>query len=148
MKAALLDVNVLVALAWPNHVRHDAAHAWFSRHAGAIWATCPITQCGFIRVSSNPKITGGSVSPRDAHTVLCGMTAHKHHVFWPADLDYSLAENRCAALVVGHRQVTDAYLIDLAVRHKGRLVTLDKNAAMLVPEELKAARCVEVISAQ
>jgi predicted nucleic acid-binding protein len=55
MSAFLLDTNLLIALAWPQHVHHGEAHAWFGKVARGAWATCPITQLGFIRISSNPK---------------------------------------------------------------------------------------------
>ena len=62
----LLDVNVLVALAWPNHIFHKAAREWFSSVHQAGWATCPITQSGFVRVSSNPRVIPEARSPAEA----------------------------------------------------------------------------------
>jgi uncharacterized protein len=67
---ALLDVNVLVALAWPNHIHHRAAHRWYAAHRAQGWATCPPTQAGFVRVSSNAKALPGAKSPRDAFELL------------------------------------------------------------------------------
>lgn len=66
MKHALLDTNVLLALAWPNHQHHEQAHAWFSAYARKGWSTCAFTQLGFIRLSSNPAYTTNAVSPQDA----------------------------------------------------------------------------------
>ncbi len=131
MSAGLLDVNVLVALAWPSHVHHGRAHDWFARHAAAGWATSPLTQLGFVRVSSNPKAIPEAVSPPQALDVLRQFVGHVHHVFWPDDLE---AYNAVipAGLVMGHRQVTDAYLLGLAIERGGTLVTLDASISSLL----------------
>jgi toxin-antitoxin system PIN domain toxin len=147
VSAALLDVNVLVALAWPTHVHHDAAHAWFSKHADEGWATCPITQCGFVRVSANPRITLGAAGPTEALAVLRGMTAHRHHQFWPADIDFTASHGLVCRPLMGHQQVTDAYLLALAVSHKGRLVTFDRGLAALLPAEYLDQHVLDVIPA-
>jgi len=121
---ALLDVNVLLALAWPNHQHHGAAHAWFHREASRGWATCALTQLAFIRLSSNPAYTPASVTPREAASLLARLTAHAAHHYWatlaePASLDFVRA--------LGHQQVADAYLVSVAERHQGRLVTFDRR---------------------
>jgi toxin-antitoxin system PIN domain toxin len=96
---ALLDVNVLLALAWPNHQHHGAAHAWFHREAGRGWATCALTQLGFIRLSSNPAYTPAPATPRAAATLLGQLTAHSAHDYWadlaePASLGFASAPPR------------------------------------------------------
>lgn len=133
MKVALLDVNVLVSLAWPNHVHHRAAHAWFRDNRRYRWATAPITQSGFVRVSSNPRIIPEARSPGEAVLLLRQMTALPGHVFWPDDI--SLPRSRFVALekIVGHNQVTDAHLLALALRRGGRLATFDEGVAGLLP---------------
>ena len=132
MTAHLLDVNLLIALAWPSHVHHEPAHRWFRRHGAGGWATCPLTQVGFVRVSSNPAIIPGAVSVPAALETLRAFTAAAHHVFWPDDLP--LSDRRFPpGLLLGHRQVTDAYLLGLAIRHGGRLATLDRGTAALLP---------------
>ena len=131
MKPGLLDVNVLIALAWPSHLHHRAAQAWFARHAARGWATCPLTQCAFVRISSNPRIVAEAVTPKEALALLERITALKHHVFW-AD-DRPVFEAGDGLLLVGHRQVTDAYLLGLARRRGGRLVTLDRGVGALLP---------------
>ena len=78
---ALLDVNTLVALAWPNHIHHEAAHRWFAEQRDQGWATCPITESGFVRVSSNPAATPEARSPVEAIEVLRLMVAQPGHVF-------------------------------------------------------------------
>ena len=125
--AALLDVNVLLALAWPNHQHHRAAHAWFRREAGDGWATCALTQLAFIRLSSNPAYTSAPVTPREAAALLARLTAHGSHHYWAA-----LAEPAEVGFerTLGHKQVMDAYLVSVAERHRGRLVTFDHRTAV------------------
>ena len=126
MSATLLDVNVLIALAWPQHVHHAAAHRWFESRSRGTWATCAITQLAFVRISSNPKIIADAVAPRSAHAVLRELVALPGHVYWEAAPAPALCAGLNAVPLVGHRQVTDAYLIELALHHAGRLVTFDK----------------------
>lgn len=122
MKAALLDTNVLLALAWPNHQHHAQAHAWFAVHAKKGWATCAFTELGFIRLSSNPAYTANAVSPQDAAGLLKQWTRLKTHRSWdsPAADDPAIY-----ARALGHQQVNDAWLVEVARRNSSRLVTLD-----------------------
>lgn len=132
MTVSLLDVNVLIALAWPSHVHHRRARDWLQRHAAEGWATCPLTQSAFVRISSNPKIIPDAVTPREALTLLGRMVVLPHHVFWPDDVGITHPDVP-TALLVGHRQVTDAYLLGLAIHHGGRLATLDTGLSALLP---------------
>lgn len=130
---SLLDVNMLIALAWPSHVHHSLAHAWFTADASAGWATCPLTQCAFVRISSNRKIIPEAVLPQEALSLLQTVVNLKSHTFWKDDisiLDHAVP----AGLLVGNRQVTDAYLLGLAIKHEGRLVTLDSGLSSLLPQ--------------
>jgi len=131
--ACLPDINVLIALAWPSHIHHRQARKWFEALGDAPWATCPFTQSGFIRISSNPSIIEDAVSPREALQVLRRLTGLGQHLFWPHDLDFTGAAELPISLVMGHRQVTDAYLLGLAIRHRGALVTLDRSIHDLLP---------------
>ena len=137
----LLDVNVLVALAWPNHVHHVAAHRWFNS-VPRRWATCSVTQSGFVRVSSNPATTPGARTPVEAIALLERIVARPGHEFWADDV--SLVEDRSVPRerLMGHRQVTDVHLLALAHRHGGRLATFDRGIA-----ELDQRRVVEILSA-
>ncbi len=140
----LLDVNLLIALAWPSHIHHKASHRWFSEHAQNGWATCPITQCGFVRISSNPTIIREAVAPRDAISALRQMLAHPQHQFWPDELP--LAHDHIpVTLLMGHRQVTDAYLLGLAIHRNGKLATHDRGVCSLL-DTTQAASFVELIS--
>lgn len=125
---ALLDVNVLVALAWPNHVHHASAHAWFGRTHADGWATCAITETGFIRVSSNARAIADAVSPVEAAEGLRAMTSRAGHVFWADDVRLVDRPALTLARLTGHQQVTDAHLASLAARHGGVLATFDARA--------------------
>ena len=129
MGSFLLDTNVLVALTWPTHSAHAIAQHWFAKNARQGWATCPLTQCGFVRVISNPAFSPHALSPREALAVLSTSLRHPAHTFWPADLDLVTALNKAAKNLSGHQQITDAYLVGLAVQHKGKLATLDRGIA-------------------
>ncbi len=145
MKRYLLDTSVLVALLWPSHSNHDLAVKWFAGHRSRGWATCPITQAGFVRIVSNPAFSRDAVTPREASAVLAANTAAKDHTFWPDD--FSLAEGIAIAgsRLIGHQQVTDAYLLGLAVRHGGILATMDRTIAVLTEPKSVARQAVEVV---
>lgn len=132
MNAALLDTNVLLALAWPNHQHHAQAHAWFVSQARKGWATCAFTQLGFIRLSSNPAYTTCAVSPRDAAALLQQWTRLGTHRFWssPAAEDPAIYVR-----AFGYQQVNDAWLVEVARRNSGRLVTLDTRLPVHATEE-------------
>jgi len=134
VKVGLLDVNMLIALAWPSHVHHQVAQAWFGENSSDGWATCPLTQCAFVRISSNQKILPDAVSPKEALALLGEIIGLKNHVFWPDDICLP-DEHVPSGFLVGHRQITDAYLLGLAVRHGGRLVTLDAGLSALLPTQ-------------
>jgi hypothetical protein len=143
---ALLDVNLLVALAWPNHVHHAAAHRWFGRRGGRGWATSSIVELGFIRVSSNARAVPAAVSPQEAVALLQRITALPHHHFWPDDVRFAESPHVARSRVVGHQQVTDAHLVALAIRHGGCLATLDRGVRALVPAGHSPKVVVEVVS--
>jgi toxin-antitoxin system PIN domain toxin len=119
----LLDANVLVALAFPAHVHHDAVHSWRTSLRGFRFATCPITQGTLIRMALRE-----GASADQAKQFLRGLVDHPRHSFWPDDIEY--ASVRLSG-VVGHRQVTDAYLAALARVRGERLATLDSGLAAL-----------------
>lgn len=125
MLTALLDSNVLIALAVEDHVQHPASHQWLESHAGMV-AACPITQGALLRILLR------SGQPMDQCLRLLSNTLADERVeFWADDLSYL---DVAMAGVVGHRQVTDAYLAALARHHGGRLATFDKGLAALHPD--------------
>ena len=134
MSRFLLDVNVLVALCWPEHRFHEVVQDWFGKNARKGWATCPMTQAGFLRVVSNPAFSSRAVSPIEAIRALSMTLQHPAHQFWPDDLLATDALRVFGGRIVGHQQITDAYLLSLAIDKKGKLVTLDRSVAALLPE--------------
>jgi toxin-antitoxin system PIN domain toxin len=136
---ALLDVNALVALAWDSHVHHARMRAWFAANGSAGWETCPITESGFVRVSSNPKALPSAIGVETARGVLHALRAHPGHRFLTDDV--SLADGDVPASA-GYRQVTDAHLLALARRRGVRLVSFD--ARILTMSE---GRDVEILTA-
>jgi uncharacterized protein len=125
---ALLDVNALVALAWDSHVHHWAARAWFSNGGSEGWATCPITESGFVRVSSNPKVLPSWIAAEAARGVLAALRRAGAHRFIANDV--SLTDPDVPA-IVAHRQVTDAILLALARRHGIPVLTFDAGLVAL-----------------
>lgn len=121
---ALFDVNVLIALLDAAHVGHAKATAWLTREVTQGWASCPLTQNGCIRIMSQPAYPGALPAAQVAQR-LAEAARGPAHAFWPDDvslLDEGVLE---WSRVLGHRQVTDSYLLALAVRHGGRFVTFD-----------------------
>ncbi len=123
---ALLDINVLLALLDADHMDHARARAWLAREIRHGWASCAITQNGFVRVISQPRYPS-PVPPAQAIERLSRATASEHHAFWSCEvslLDESIIDR---SRIHGPRQVTDAYLLALAVNNGGRFVTFDQT---------------------
>lgn len=131
----LLDVNVLVALAWPNHIHHARALDWFRAAREHGWATCPLTESGFVRVSSNSRAIPDARTPQEAIALLRRLRAIGGHTFWTDEV--SAAEDGPGPFdrVVGYRQVTDAHLISLSLQRGGGLATFDQAIVSLVSSD-------------
>lgn len=123
---ALPDVNVLIALIDPAHISHDAAHRWFEE-GRADWATCPITENGVIRIVGHPKYPNSPGSPAKVAEIVSRLRSLGGHIFWPDDLSLVDTDLILPAAVLTSGQVTDTYLLALAVKRGGRLVTLDRR---------------------
>ena len=129
MRRALLDINVLLALLDSDHVDHKLARDWINAEIRHGWASCAITQNGFVRIISHPRYPN-PVSPSQAIDLLARAASTEHHEFWPCTisvLDSKLVEHK---RVHGPKQVTDAYLLALATAHEGRFVTFDQSVAI------------------
>lgn len=132
MTGYLLDTNLLIALLWPSHEHHRVAVQWFARHRRKGWATCPLTQAGFVRIVSNPAFSRDAVRPREAAQVLSANTEAGDHQFWPDEWPFAEVVAYAGVRLIGHQQVTDAYLLGLAIRRGGVLATLDAGIESLV----------------
>jgi uncharacterized protein len=121
----LLDVNLLLALTDPMHVHHEPAHHWFAEKGRLAWATCAITENGFVRIASHPRYPN---QPGDVPAVmailsqLCRVPGHR---FWAEDI--SLLHILKSDAIISHAHITDLYLLGLAVQKKGKLATLDHH---------------------
>jgi toxin-antitoxin system PIN domain toxin len=138
---ALLDVNVLIALFDADHISHHAAVGWFSANAASGWASCPITQNGCVRIMSHP----GYPSAHAVHDIVRKLhraTQERVHEFWADDV--SILDDRLidTTRIHGPRQLTDVYLLALAVRHGGVLVTFDRAIAIEAVRGATAASLV------
>ena len=133
---ALLDVNVLIALLDADHTLHARATTWFASNAHSGWASCPITQNGCIRIMSHPGYPNG-LPVRAVMERLTQASSSSLHEFWADDvslLDVGVVDS---ARIHGPRQLSDVYLLALAVRRKGHFVTFDTSVPL---EAVKGAR--------
>ena len=120
----LLDVNVLIALHDEQHLHHDVAAGWFIEHARHGWATCPLTQNGCVRIMAQPGYPN-AVPLGEALAMLARSCGHARHAFWHDDISLLDTQRMVHGRMHSHRQLTDLYLLALAVAHGGRLVTFD-----------------------
>jgi uncharacterized protein len=127
----LLDVNALIALLWTTHPHHAACKSWFDQTHKSGWATCAMTEAGFARVIASPAFAEQYASVHQAISILSSAkTTHHGHEFWKSDLSIeTLAEHWAPPL--GNKQVADAYLLSLAKKNKGTLVTFDRGISSL-----------------
>ncbi len=143
----LLDINVLIALCDPAHPHRPAARSFFT--SGLMrdgWATCPLVENGFLRIFGARKYPGGPGSPKAARTVLAGLLAVGGHQFWPEDL--SLTDALRFPNLPASDDLTDLYLLGLAVKHGGRFATFDAGIdASLILGGLAAYYCIPTLSA-
>lgn len=139
---ALLDVNVLIALAWRHHVHHDAAREWFDERREDGWATCVLTEAGFVRLSCTPSAVRYSVAPLDAISVLEQLTRLGSHRYWSLDRSILDLPQTVGSRIQGYRQITDAVLLAAAMQHHGQLATFDTRIHALVAETERSALCV------
>ena len=134
-KVLLLDVNVLLAIAWPNHQFHRAATGRLEGTKER-WATCALTQLGFIRLSSNPEAIPTAKSPAEAAAMLAAMIRDPMHVYLeslPSPVEKGFL--RIFGPILDSKQVTDAYLVMLSQRHRARFVTFDARLKALAGSE-------------
>lgn len=127
MSAALLDVNVLIALLDPRHVHHERAHIWLSDSAPLPWASCPLTENAVLRILGNPRYPNSPGPPAVVAPLLEAWRSLPRHRFWHDRLSLLSPGVLGAHRLLDPSQITDAYLLALAVDHGGSLVTLDRR---------------------
>jgi len=127
----LLDVNVLIALIDPSHIDHNRAHEWFDAAGRHSWATSPITENGALRILCHPRYTNSPGSPAVVAQILQELCTLSGHVFWPDDLSLLETKHIDISRLLAPTQITDSYLLALAVVHAGQLATFDRR---LIPD--------------
>jgi uncharacterized protein len=135
----LLDINVLIALIDPAHVGHDAAHRWFEERGHKAWATCPLTENGVIRIVGHPKYPDAPGPPSAVAAIVAELRTLPGHIFWPDNISLVGAKHIDAAQMLTSGQVTDSYLLALAVVHEGQLATFDRRLSTKAVNGGKAA---------
>jgi toxin-antitoxin system PIN domain toxin len=126
-----LDVNVLIALIDPAITHHVEAQNWFASVGRHAWATCPLTENGVIRIVGNPRYPNSPGSPKDVAELLSLFTQTPGHEYWPDDISLLDRGKFDFSRLLNASQVTDSYLLALAVSHGGQLATLDRR---LIPD--------------
>jgi len=127
MSVGLLDVNVLIALFDPMHLNHEDAHQWFGRNRKQGWATCPLTINGCVRILTNLSYPNGVSTAAEAIASLQTVCSGADHQTWADEVSLLDGTLFRPSMIAGHRKITDAYLLGLAVRKKGALITFDKT---------------------
>ena len=137
MRTYLLDINILVSIGWHRDESHELTLDWFKRIGVHSFATCALTQTSWIRLLTNPAFPGGKTSVGEAQEALNLFTNLDGHIFWPKAPDFAHVVQPFAERVLGHRQITDAYLLGLAILNRGALVTRDKAIPHLAGAEFQ-----------
>ena len=123
---ALFDVNVLIALLDADHIGHRTATNWFAQHLEHGWASCPITENGTARIMSSAGYPNALTVPAVLQRI-SGAKDAAYHQFWPDDISLTDPAVFNALELLGPKQITDRYLLALAVKNKGRFVTFDQG---------------------
>lgn len=146
MNVWLLDVSVLVARFWETHIFHRRVRCWMNEHAGEPWATYAITQAGMVRTISNPVFSEYAPTPIEAiHWLSKSLANDPQHQFWPENLPHTEACLQTPIRLVGHKQLTDAYLLGLAMHHQARLLPLDQRMIALTAPQTAARDALSVL---
>ena len=146
MSIALLDVNTLIALLWRPHRHHLPALEWFKASEKKGWATCAITQLAFVRIVSSRAFANESPSLAEATALLHRNIESPYHHFLIDDLSFPEAAAAIGERISGHQQTTDAYLLALAIHHRGHLVTFDRGITTLLPESRRKSGLAVTLS--
>lgn len=145
----LLDLNALIALIWAESAHHAAMRQWFALHKKQGWATCALTQAGFVRLMSQPAVTkpfGGRVyGVADCALFLKKNVTHPQHRFLNLDFSFQTVQTTCSGGIQGHRQITDAYLLTLAIQNNMKLLTFDAGIKSLLATDAQRTQAIHCL---
>lgn len=146
----LLDINALIALAWPQQMQHPQMQMWFDKNSSDGWATCALTQAGFMRIVTQPAFAMlhhlDTIKFSHATSLLQTNVAHKKHQFLDLNFGFDKVLSACTGGLQGHRQITDAYLLTLAIQNKRQLVTFDSGIGSLLATATERQKHLLVLS--
>lgn len=137
IRGNLLDLNVLIALLDPAHSLHQKAESWFISSGRENWGICPLTEAGFVRVTTSPVMQSNQRTVAEALTVLQELATRPGYRYWPMTEAWIALTAPFVHRILGHQQVTDAYLLGLAIKEDGVLVTFDRGLLYLAGSEFR-----------
>lgn len=141
----LLDANALIALAWPTHEHHPRMVKWFGQHARAGWSSTAFTQSAFVRVISQPAFAGRPIAVAEIAELLLRNTSHAKHRLVALDFGFADVWAACTGGILGHRQITDAWLLTAAIRNGMKLLTFDAGVEHLLASAQERNKYVTVL---
>jgi uncharacterized protein len=134
-RRTLLDVNVLIALLEPGHEFFQRAQEWFRSSGKDNWGICPLTEIGFVRITTNPSFYPGPRTHQQATSALAELAERPGYRYWPLTDGWATLTAPFAVRITGHQQVTDAYLLGMVIKEDGVLVTFDRGLKYLAGAE-------------
>ena len=143
----LLDANALIALGWPTHEHHPRMISWFRQHSRAGWASTAFTQSAFVRIVSQPAFSGRAIAIGEVAELLLRNTAHPKHRLVALDFGFADVLHACTAGILGHRQITDAWLLTAAIRSGMKLLTFDAGITQLLANAHECTKHLTLLTA-
>lgn len=131
----LLDLNVLIALTDDSHHHYRGAWDWLNSSGHQSWGICPLTESGYVRVTTNPAAHSGARTLERSAAVLRELMKEPGYCYWPITESWAALTAPFTDRIFGHQQVTDAYLLGLAIRNDGVLVTFDRGLRYMAGAE-------------
>jgi uncharacterized protein len=135
IRKSLLDVNVLIALSDPEHIHHQEAGNWFRSSGSKNWGICPLIEAGFLRITTNPAFRPGPHTIERAKAILQSLKGLPGYFYWEIGESWVTLTAPFSSRITGHQQVTDAYLLGLAIKEDGVLVTFDRGIKYMAGAE-------------
>lgn len=142
----LLDANALIALGWPTHEHHPRMIRWFRQHARAGWASTAFTQSAFVRIVSQAAFSGRAIAVSEVAELLLHNAAHPRHRLVALDFGFADVWATCTGGILGHRQITDAWLLTAAIRNGMKLLTFDSGIEHLLASASERSKHLTVLN--